>query len=96
MHRLGNLTPAKRTCVQGAIVLEEPFRGVGLFDAALFLRLAYQSHDLRPEFLDTVHARLPALLRLAHRLDAPLILEAVCERMIGGLLGLPVARKGEP
>lgn len=70
--------------IQGAIVLEEPFKNVDLFDAALFLRLAYHPHDLRPECLGAVRASLPALLRLAHQLDAPLIMQAVRKHMIGG------------
>lgn len=65
-------------------VLDEPFRGCGLFEVALFLRFAYHPRDLSSANLAAVQDHLPALLRLVHRLDAGQVLRALCDHMSGG------------
>ena len=72
--------------VQG-LVLEAPFQDASLFDTVLFLRLCYQPRDLSPTNLGTALGSLPSLLRLAHRLDALRIQQAVCKAMAGGWVG---------
>ena len=67
----------------GLMVLEEPFRGCSLFEAALFLRFCYRPRDVTPANLAAQRASLPALLRLAHKLDAGLIFKQVLEHMRG-------------
>ena len=69
-----------------ALELEEPFCGCSLFGAALFLRLAYNNLELTAANLEEVRDHLPALLHLAHKLDAPRIQAAVAQCMQGALL----------
>lgn len=68
-------------------VLEAPFKGTSLFDAALFLRFCYQPRNPPPANLSAVLGSLPGLLRLAHKLDAQQIQQAVGECMAGGWVG---------
>ena len=65
------------------LVLGDPFSGSSLFEAALFLRLCYRPRDVNPANLAAQRASLPALLALAHKLDAPRILTAVVAHMAG-------------
>ena len=63
-------------------MLEAPFEGASLFDAALFLRLCYQPRELPTNLAATLDS-LPSLLHLAHKLDAPLIQYMVAASMAG-------------
>ncbi|PRW56132.1 BTB POZ and MATH domain-containing 3 isoform X2 [Chlorella sorokiniana] len=66
-------------------VLEAPFQGFSLHDVALFLRLVY-NQEWREAAVDTLgalHDSLPALLRLAHRLDVPGLLGPLTKHMAG-------------
>lgn len=64
-------------------MLEEPFRGCSLYEAVPFLRLCYRPQDVTQAHLAGERASLPALLRLAHKLDAGRILEQVVMHMTG-------------
>ncbi|PRW32688.1 cyclase-associated 1 [Chlorella sorokiniana] len=66
---------------EGPLVLEEPFRGCSLYEAVPFLRLCYRPQDVTQAHLAGERASLPALLRLAHKLDAGRILEQVVMHM---------------
>ena len=66
------------------LVLGEPLSDCSLFEAALFLRLCYRPQDVSPANLVAQRASLPALLRLAHKLDAGRILGEVAKHMKGG------------
>lgn len=71
------------------MVLEEPFRDCTLQDTLVFLRFCYRPDDRTPANLAAVLESLPGLLRLAHRLDAPRIQQAVVDFMMatGGVGG---------
>lgn len=65
------------------LVLGEPLSDCSLFEAALFLRLCYRPQDVTHANLAAQRASLPALLRLAHKLDAGRIFEEVAKHMKG-------------
>lgn len=65
-------------------MLEAPFQDSSLLDASLFLRFCYQPRELSPTNLAAVLGSLPGLLRLAHKLNAQQIQEAVSKAMAGG------------
>lgn len=85
--------PCMPTCLQPALfivqhnelTLEEPLAGCSLFEAALFLRLCYRPQELTPANLASERGSLPALLRMADKLDAQRILQATADCMKGGL-----------
>lgn len=68
---------------EGPLVLEEPFKGCSVYEAALFLRLCYRPHELTQASLAGQRDSLPCLLRLAHKLDAGRILQEVVKHMKG-------------
>ena len=65
------------------VVLREPFVDCELFDVALFLRFTYKPADLTPANLAAVTGSLLGLLHLAHKLDAPQIMQAAVQQMAG-------------
>jgi len=67
----------------GKLVLEEPLSGCSLFEAALFLRLCYRPQDVSHANLAAQRPSLPALLRLAHKLDAGRIMKEIVNHMKG-------------
>lgn len=67
--------------------MEKPFTDCSLFGVALFLRFCYRPADLVPANLAAVCSGLLDLLLLAHKLDAPPILQAASKQM-GGELGV--------
>lgn len=62
-------------------VLTEPFSGYDLFEVALFLRFIFRPIVLTPDNLVAVRGSLLGLLRLAHQLDVPQLVEAVLKEM---------------
>lgn len=68
------------------LTIEGVFEGFSVWEVALFLRFLYDPRwqgatwsNLSEELKDN----LPALLRLAHRLEAQRLLDALCKRMAG-------------
>lgn len=70
------------------LVLEAPFAGFSQYEVSLCLKLLYSQTWLKDASatLGALHDSLPALLRLAHRLDIPHLLAALCDYMPGGQL----------
>ncbi len=68
------------------VVLKEPFSGCDLSEVALFLRCAYCPTSLTPDNLIAVRNSLLGLLRLADKLDASRIMQAVAQSLGGELL----------
>ncbi|PRW33982.1 BTB POZ and MATH domain-containing 4-like [Chlorella sorokiniana] len=73
--------PAKEGATQPKVVLKEPFAGHELYDVALFLRFVYRPTDLTHANLATARGSLLGLLRLAHKLDVPQLMQAVGRQM---------------
>lgn len=65
-------------------MLHEPLKGCSAFEAALFLRFCYQPEDMTPACLEAARGSLPALLRLAHKLEVERMLASVAQHMTGG------------
>lgn len=88
-HLMPLLTHASPPWQGGQLVLEEPLRGFSLHDVALFLRLVYNQEwrEGVAATLGALHDSLPALLRLAHRLDAPGLQGTLTKYMAGLRLG---------
>ncbi len=78
--------PATPRPQDGQLALEAPFQGFTQHQVALFLRLVYNQEwrEAVPDTLGALHDSLPALLRLAHRLDAPGLLGTLTKYMAGG------------
>ena len=69
------------------LTIEAPFAGFSVPDVALFLRLLYDSRwqSAAAATFEQLGDSLPAMLRLAHQLEARQLLSALCSYMAGGL-----------
>lgn len=72
-------------CMQGEpVVLREPFSAYAPSEVAWFLRLAYSLDETQADHdLHSMGSCLPAVLRLAHALDAPRLLRRAEKHVAG-------------
>ncbi|PRW58089.1 MATH domain and coiled-coil domain-containing protein [Chlorella sorokiniana] len=66
---------------EGEFVLKEPLAGCSAHEGALFLRFCYRPEDMTQPSLNAVTGSLPALLRLAHKLEAGRMLQRLGQHM---------------
>ncbi|PRW45185.1 BTB POZ domain-containing 9 [Chlorella sorokiniana] len=67
---------------EAPLVLEAPFQGFTAHQVALLLRFIYHPQLINTTNFAQLGQHLPALLRLAHKLDVPVLLEAITKYII--------------
>ena len=67
----------------GELVLKEPLAGCTVHEAALFLRFCYHPDQMEQSNLKSAQKILPAVLRLAHKLEVVRVLQRVGQHMTG-------------
>lgn len=64
-------------------MLEAPFHGFSAHQVARLLRFIYHPQLITPAGIAELRQDLAPLLRLAHKLDIPILVEAISKHVIG-------------
>lgn len=70
---------------EGPLVLEAPLEGFTAHQVALLLRFIYHPQLITSINLIELWQHLPPLLRLAHKLDVPVLVDAITKHIINEL-----------